>query len=228
MLQEKLIVLIPASGIGTRFGGQIPKQYLLINGKPILQHTVEIFLGIEIISEIIIVVHPSDPIIANFEFKSPKVKVKRLGGETRAHTVLNGLSSINCSANSWVLVHDAVRCALKRSTLLKLINEIQDNEVGGILATPVIYTLKLVNKSDKTVQTTLDRSNLYLAQTPQMFRYRVLKEALEKSDLSKITDEAQAIENIGLAVKIVEGEVTNIKVTTPDDLPLVTAILNLG
>lgn len=226
MDNNKFIVLIPCAGHGSRFGADIPKQYTKILDKTLLEYTLDVFLSIKQIYQIIIVADPNDSYIKMYQSLSTRISIQYVGGETRARSVLNGLYKISCDPDSWVLVHDAARCCITSNLILNLLEELQNDPVGGVLAIPVIDTVKLV-ESNNIIKKTLPRNQIYLAQTPQMFRYQILLNAL-KSCINKdnITDEASAVEALGLPTKIVMGSCQNIKVTYPEDLELAEFILS--
>ena len=211
-------VLIPCAGGGSRFGMPTPKQYTTIGAKTVIEHTLSAFANLDEITEILVVVAPEDTAIDKYIQVSSKIRVVRVGSYTRAKTVLNGLKTIKCEANDFVLVHDAARCCISQNAIKNIINKLANDNVGGILALPVCDTLKQGN--DGVITRTVDRANLYQAQTPQMFRYNILLEALSHCDLDAITDDASAVEALGLPVKLIEGEVTNIKLTYPSDIKL--------
>ncbi len=222
----QFVVLIPCAGNGSRFGNTIAKQYVKIGGKSILEHTLNAFLCVEEISEIIIVVNCNDSLADEMCLLSSKVRILKAGGDTRAKTVLNGLNSLVIADDDWVLVHDAARCCITPEIIKNQITELKHDAVGGVLAIPVTDTVKLVNNG--IISATLDRSAIYLAQTPQMFRYNILKQALSINDNGyEITDEASSVENLGFSVKIIAGSRDNIKVTYQEDLTTVKNILNL-
>jgi len=223
-MKNKVVVLIPAAGSGLRFAnGLLPKQYTQIGNKTILMHTLEVFVKLEEISQIVIVANAADSQIDSYSQLSAKIQIQKVGGNTRGISVFNGLNTLNCAADDWVLVHDAARCCIQRSQVLQLLNQLKHDAVGGILAIPATDTLKEV--VDGVILRTLDRNAIYLAQTPQMFRYKVLKTALNQTNLVTLTDEASAVEQLGLEVKLVMGNRTNIKVTYPDDLEWAELIL---
>jgi 2-C-methyl-D-erythritol 4-phosphate cytidylyltransferase len=216
-------VIIPSAGSGSRMGQDIPKQYLLVNGKSILEHTVMVFASMPQISQIIIVTQNDDQFIDSYLNWSAKVQILKCGGKYRAQTVLNALQQLACEANDWVLIHDAARCCITAGLVEKLILSLAEDQVGGILALKAPDTLKQVK--DGVICSTLDRSQVYYAQTPQMFRYQILLNALLQAKLDEITDDASAVEALGLPVKIVDGSSTNIKVTYITDLLLVESII---
>ena len=222
------IVIIPCAGSGSRLGATIPKQYINICGtKTILDYTLESFLAVPLIDKIMVVVSHNDNMIDDIlaKYNDNRLIMHKIGGETRAETVLNGLKKLSGDINDddWVLVHDAARCLITSELIIKLINELQNDSVGGILAIPVYDTVKKV--VDKKIQATMPREQIYLAQTPQMFRYSILYRALSNYDLTLLTDEASAVEKTGVNVKIVIGDSSNIKITHIGDLNLAKFLL---
>ena len=204
----------------------IPKQYLPLVGKPVIQHTLQVFSACARITSITVVLSPDDAYWGKLNIPlDEKTTVIRNGGASRAATVLNGMEHLNTrtSKDSWVLVHDAVRPGLSHGTLDRLLAELENDPVGGILAVPLADTLKRADKEQR-VATTESRENLWQAQTPQMFRFGLLQEALLASGTLP-TDEAQAVEALGLKPKLVPGEARNLKITYPQDLQLAEAII---
>jgi 2-C-methyl-D-erythritol 4-phosphate cytidylyltransferase len=225
---DRYFALVPAAGSGSRLGSSTPKQYLPLAGRPLLQHTLMRLAGHGRIEHVFVVLSPSD---ANFrtaawEALDGRVQPLYCGGETRAASVYNGLIAARDAIRDqdWVLVHDAARPCLSAEALDRLIREVGDDEAGGLLAVPVADTLKRAD-GDTRVIATERREALWQAQTPQMFRYGFLVEALRRSGPASVTDEAGAIENLGLKPKLVMGEARNLKVTYPQDLELATLIL---
>ena len=218
--------LIPAAGNGFRFGSDLPKQYLSLHGRPILLHAIErLRRHFDLTSMSVVVAHDDHW----FEEKIgalPNVTLLRCGGATRAESVRNALERLGDVAadGDWIIVHDAVRPCLDSAASTRLRVELADDPVGGFLAVPVSDTLKRLN-GDSRVQRTEPRSALWRAQTPQMFRYRVLREAFAMPGLDRWTDEAHAVETLGLSPRCVQGSPSNVKITFPDDLPLAAAIL---
>lgn len=215
-------VVIPAAGIGKRMGSEIPKQYLPLLGKPVLQHTIERLLSVEELSGIAVALHPEDRYWPSLPFaEHPNIYCAE-GGKERADSVLSGLCSLHTVAREydWVLVHDAARPCLRKQDVRKLMNTLRENPVGGILALPVSDTLKQVEGS--IICNTLDRTHIWRALTPQMFRYGILKQALGEAVLFHypVTDEASAIEWKGLHPTIIEGFPDNVKITRSEDLTL--------
>lgn len=205
---------------------EIPKQYLPLAGKPVIQHTLQVFSTFPRITSVTVVLNPDDVYWDKLNIPlDEKVTVLKSGGASRAVTVLNAMQYLKAraSVDDWVLVHDAVRPGLSRSTLDRLLATLQDDPVGGILAVPLADTLKRAD-SEQRIARTEPRADLWQAQTPQMFRYGLLQEALLASG-SLPTDEAQAIESLGLKPRLVPGEARNLKITYPQDLQLAEAIL---
>jgi 2-C-methyl-D-erythritol 4-phosphate cytidylyltransferase len=221
-VSPRYIAIIPAAGVGSRMGGDLPKQYLLIAGKTVLQHTVACFLASPQISHTYVVVSPEDSFVVNAIEVHEKLSILYCGGESRRDTVSNGLAKISLvDANDWILVHDAARPGLTPELVTKLIDTIANDAVGGLLALPVVDTVKRVHQ-DKIE--TISREGLWLAQTPQMFRYALLRDALESAN--NVTDEASAIEAMDLSPKLVQGHIRNRKLTTPDDFSFLQLVLN--
>ncbi|PID51268.1 MAG: 2-C-methyl-D-erythritol 4-phosphate cytidylyltransferase [Pasteurellales bacterium] len=216
-MQRQIIAIIPASGIGSRMNATLPKQYMKLQGKTILEHSLALFLQHEKIQKVIVAVSQADEFYQDLAIlKSEKVQIV-YGGETRADSVFNALKEVNDEA--WVLVHDAARPCLKRSDLDKIL-QISDLN-GGILATPVVDTMKRANTQSQIVKTE-DRSTLWRALTPQFFNAGLLKKALISAfqDNETVTDEASAMELLGYAPQLVEGRSDNLKITRPEDLAL--------
>lgn len=217
---RQFIAVVPAAGSGTRMKADKPKQYLEINGKTILEHTLNVLLTYPAIQRIIVAVAKDDPYINQMSFlPHPKIQLIE-GGEDRATSVLNGLNAMESTSNdTWVLVHDAARPCLTHQDLDKLLS-IED-EQGAILAIPATDTIKRAD-SNLQVQQTEDRSQLWLAQTPQLFKATLLKRALmqAKEQGFVVTDEASAMELAGFRPHLVSGRSDNIKVTRPEDLAL--------
>ena len=225
MNQKKNIwVIIPAAGVGRRMGSDIPKQYLLLNNKPVIEHTINVFSSHDAISEIIVSISKEDEYWPSLNIGCCKPIHKVEGGKERCDSVLNGLKFLQdiAKADDWVLVHDAARPCLRNEDLDLLLEELQQHEVGGILAVPVRDTMKRSVEKTNLIKETVDRDALWHALTPQMFRYKLLKDALETSlkNNKSITDEASAIELAGYQPVLVEGHSDNIKITRPEDLTL--------
>ena len=213
----RYFALIPAAGVGARMAASGPKQYLKIGGKPMLRHAIDAFLFSELIAHTYVVVSPDDPIIDSV-VPSHGVTVLRCGGATRMESVQNGLAALSPTLreNDWVLVHDAARPGLDDALIEKLITQTGEHPVGGLLALPVVDTVK---RSIAGELGTVSREGLWLAQTPQMFRYKLLRDALAAArDPNQVTDDASAVEALGLSPKLVEGHPRNMKVTLPSDV----------
>ena len=224
----KFIALIPAAGSGARMGGDLPKQYLPLAGKPLLYHAIERLCRHPAIERVFVVLAPGDRNFAQHDWRPLAAKLETLfcGGPTRAASVFNGLTAASnaIEAEDWVLVHDAVRPCLPLDALERLIAGLRDEKTGGLLALPVVDTLKR-GDVDSYVVKTESREHLWQAQTPQMFRYRLLLEALRATDPALATDEARAVEQLGPQPKLVMGDTRNVKVTYPQDLALAELIL---
>ena len=225
-MANSYIVLLPCAGNGSRVKSKVPKQYIKINGKTILEYTLDAFLATPQINQIVIITAPDDDyidaILTNYQLT--KIEVMKVGGSSRAISVKNGLNKLNCTENDWVMVHDAARCCILPQTIRRMIEILNSDEVGGILAIPAIDTVK--QGDGQVISKTLDRRMIYLAQTPQMFRYKVLKTAYNEVNVSEATDDAALVEKTGLEVKLVLGEPTNIKITYKEDFDLATMILS--
>lgn len=218
--------LVPAAGSGSRMGSALPKQYLPLLGRPLLFHTLSVLCQAPDIDKVFVVLSVGDAEWARHDWSElgPKLVPMFCGGPSRADSVLAGLRAIANEAeqSDWVLVHDAARPCLAPWHIDKLIRELAGEEVGGLLAVPVADTLKRAD-SQRHVAATVPRDSLWQAQTPQMFRYVMLRRALESA--REVTDEATALEAAGLRPRLVESDATNLKVTWPLDLHLAEWIL---
>jgi 2-C-methyl-D-erythritol 4-phosphate cytidylyltransferase len=223
MTSTRHVALIPAAGVGARMNAVCPKQYLPVAGKPMLTHVLETFVSCSRIEHVYLVVNAADGYID--EALTPTIKssgkltIVRKGGASRQESVLNGLLAMNghIGVSDWVLVHDAARPGLSAELIDRLIEGLQDDPVGGLLAMPVVDTLKR-SGADNRAEATVPRGNLWAAQTPQMFRYTLLRRALEQS--VQVTDEAGAVEALGLQPRLIEGSQRNFKITLPGDIAL--------
>ncbi|MDZ5635567.1 2-C-methyl-D-erythritol 4-phosphate cytidylyltransferase [Janthinobacterium sp. GMG1] len=219
----RYFALIPAAGVGARMEAGSPKQYLPIAGKPMLRHALDAFLASPLIAHTYVVVSAEDGMIDTVvpeHGAGVGVSVLRCGGATRMETILNGLQALHGSiaAHDQVLVHDAARPGLTPALIAKLIAEVGAHPAGGLLALPVVDTVKRAGPGGLSTQT-VPRDGLWLAQTPQMFSYALLHQALsEAPDPQAITDDASAVEALGLAPRLVEGHPRNLKVTLPRDI----------
>lgn len=227
-MKRKNIALIPAAGIGARFGADKPKQYVEIGGKTVLEHTVCIFQNHPSIDMTVVVVSPEDVLADGFQTAFAGVEVWKIGGRTRAETVRNGVEKLLetglASADDNILVHDAARCCLPSEALTRLIEQAGNVEQGGILAIPVADTLKRAEGGQ--ISATADRSGLWQAQTPQLFRAGLLYRALTAENLEGITDEASAVEKLGIRPLLVQGDARNLKLTQPQDAYIVRLLLD--
>lgn len=226
MTSEQFFGLIPAAGAGERMGSAKPKQYLELLGRPMLYHSVKALLADARIAIVFVVLAPADQEFKRHPWAEFGERVAPLycGGATRHDSVMNGLvaASSTVEPEDWILVHDAARPCLGEQELQRLLDTLAADEVGGILGVPVADTLKRADASGR-IQATEPREHLWQAQTPQMFRHDLLLQALSRT--AKLSDEAGAIEALGLAPKLVQGSAANLKVTYPEDLQLAQTIL---
>ena len=219
--------LVPAAGLGARMGDSMPKQYLPLAGQPMIAHALHTLCSSSDISTVFVVLAPDDTLFHSYDWSRFGDKLQPLfcGGERRTDTVLKGLLASEIETDDWVLVHDAARPCLTKVQLTKLIAELRDDAVGGILAVPVADTLKRADDYDRILRTE-SRERLWQAQTPQMFRAGLLARALQQP--GSFTDDASAVEALGLQPKLVLSEPTNFKVTYPQDLLLAELLLTQG
>lgn len=207
-------------------GGDVPKQYLSLVGQPLIRYAVDVLLAVPVIERVFVVLARDDMYWERFDWGAcaSHLSVLRCGGATRAQSVANGLRAMGgqVQPEDWVLVHDAARPCLLAEHVERLIAEVGDDQAGGLLAVPVADTLKR-SREDGRVDATVSREGLWQAQTPQMFRYGLLTEALGHA--LEVTDEASAVEALGLCPKLVAADARNFKVTWPLDLQLAEAIL---
>jgi 2-C-methyl-D-erythritol 4-phosphate cytidylyltransferase len=224
--EQCFYAVVPAAGVGKRVAADKPKQYIRIAGLSIIEHTLTRLLQANVFTEIVVAVSAEDDYWQALPiFNDEKIRVVE-GGKERSDSVLAALKTLAVNDDDWVLVHDVARPCIKSETIHALINTLKDDAVGGILALPLSDTVKQVAENNgiekNCIERTLDRSQLWGAQTPQMFRYQLLVQGLEHG-LAKglaVTDEASAIELLGLTPKVVEGLASNIKVTRPEDIKL--------
>lgn len=219
-------VIIPAAGIGNRMAKAIPKQYLPLCGKPTISHCIQTFFACPRISSIHLALNPEDYFWRSLSLDAnSRLHLHYTGGDSRAQTVLNTLEALRQQVDDddWVLVHDAARPGLTGALLNDLLDNLENDEVGGLLALPLADTLKQ-SGADARVLNTIPRDALWQAQTPQMFPYALLRQALANFDGTP-TDEAQAIEALGLQPKLVVGSLRNMKITYPQDMDLMEILL---
>ena len=224
----RLFALIPAAGTGSRMGAARPKQYLPLAGKPVLYHALRNLCRHTAIDRVFVVLAPGDTFFAEYDWTQfgPRLMPLFCGGEARAYSVFNGLLAARdeIGEDDWVLVHDAVRPCLALETIERLIETVRSEPTGGLLALPAVDTMKRGDAEGYVLQTEA-REHLWQAQTPQMFRYRLLLEALRAIGPAAATDEAAAIERLGLRPKLVMGDSRNLKVTYPQDLAVAETLL---
>jgi 2-C-methyl-D-erythritol 4-phosphate cytidylyltransferase len=224
------IAIVPAGGQGSRFGGETPKQFLPLLGIPLIGHTLNGLLASALVERAFVVMSPGLSGHSPVDFTPWAERATPLwcAGAERSHTVLHALEELQNELDSqdWVLVHDAARPCLRREALERLLTEGAQNGVGGILAVPVADTLKREHQGE--VEETVNREGLWRAQTPQMFRYGLLLEALRQCRNTPVTDEAQAMERLGYRPRLVMGDAFNLKVTWPEDLQMAEWILKGG
>ncbi|MDO4637702.1 MAG: 2-C-methyl-D-erythritol 4-phosphate cytidylyltransferase [Lautropia sp.] len=231
-------VLIPAAGSGSRFGARVPKQYLeLGGGRTVLECTVAVFLAEPWITRVAVVVQADDPLAMRLPgLRHPKVLLIRRGGQTRRDTVLNGLTALAqrgmVEVHDWVHVHDAARPGIDSASLQRLRDYLVHEPCGALLCVPVTDTVKRIDSRASLAAThefrsggTMDRSRLWLAQTPQSFRFAALRKALEAHP--NVTDEAGAIEAQGGRPRMITGTRRNLKITTPEDLIMLRILMGM-
>lgn len=220
--------VIPAAGVGRRMRGSVPKQYLPLAGKTVLEHALAPFLAEAAIDGVILALPPGDNVWPRIAPPSRKPLRTVAGGAERADSVLAALEALarEVGDDEWVLVHDAARPCLRAADLRRLMQVLADDPVGGILAVPAHDTLKRV-AAGRDIHETIDRAPVWLAQTPQMFRLGLLRDALRHALQHglKVTDEASALELAGHRPRVVEGRTDNLKVTRPSDLALAAFLL---
>lgn len=222
LIPVRFWALIPCAGTGARSGAVGPKQYQTLAGQPLVWHTLAAFDAVPRLTQTVVVVAPGDDFFAT---QDASLSIAACGGETRAASVFNGLETLliqGAVAQDWVLVHDAARCLVTPAQITALIDACEGDPVGGLLAHKLPDTLK--SEVQGRVDKTLDRSDKWLAQTPQMFRIGPLMAALAQAG-SQVTDESSAMEALGLKPQLVPGSAQNFKVTYPDDFALAEAVL---
>jgi 2-C-methyl-D-erythritol 4-phosphate cytidylyltransferase len=222
--------VVPAAGRGSRFGGDMPKQYLNIAGRPMIEHSLRALLGHPDVDGVMVALAPDDPWWGGWRYLENKPIYTCIGGAERADSVLAALQALpaTVSEEQWILVHDAARPCLRGVDLTRLLAIGQADPIGAILAAPVRDTLKRAEEGeDQRIARTEPRERLWRALTPQLFRRGGLIRALQSAMRGglPVTDEAMAMEAIGLKPRLVEGSDDNIKVTTPADVALAESIL---
>jgi 2-C-methyl-D-erythritol 4-phosphate cytidylyltransferase len=223
--------VVPAAGIGQRMQSQIPKQYLRLQGKTVLEHSLERLLRFEAVQGVVLALHPGDKYWGKLAFRSAKPVFTVTGGDTRSRSVYQALLRLQreLTAEDWVLVHDAARPCVTLADIHALWQQVTGHPaqpVGGILALPMSDTVKQGNDQQQIIAT-IPRQDLWRAQTPQLFRFGKLYQAVSEilAQGLQITDEASALEYSGAQLLLVAGRHDNIKITHPEDLALAEAIL---
>ena len=220
--------VVPAAGSGSRMRSERPKQYLPLAGRPVLQWSLEALLALPALTAVMVVVAAADSHWSELAIAGDSRVRSCTGGDQRVDSVLAGLRALaaEAAADDWVLVHDAARPCLRQEDLERLIRELSEDTVGGLLAVPVAETIKRSDEQGQ-VLATVPREQLWLAQTPQMFRFERLLQALEQAtaDGLVVTDEAAALEHCGARPRLVVGSPSNIKITRPEDLPVAASYL---
>ncbi|MFS2003656.1 2-C-methyl-D-erythritol 4-phosphate cytidylyltransferase [Duganella sp. CT11-25] len=228
----RYFALLPAAGVGARMAADGPKQYLTVGGKPMLRHAVDAFRASELVAHTYVVVSAADgQIDAVLPPGLDGVTVLRCGGATRMDTVLNALRELHgvVDESDMIMVHDAARPGLTPALIAKLIDGVGDDAAGGLLALPVVDTVKRAAGSPALAAATVPRAGLWLAQTPQMFSYALLLRALGSApDANAITDDASAVEMLGYSPRLIEGHPRNLKVTLPADIRIAEMYLAAG
>ena len=228
MSEPSYWVVVPAAGVGKRIGGSVPKQYLELGGRAVIDHTIERLLLHPSVDGLYLAISDEDSRWADSEFAGHPDLVTVPGGAERCHSVFNALQRLmqRASTNDWVLVHDAARPCVRRSDIDHLIAILRDHDTGGLLGMPVRDTMKRTDAADRVTET-VERTHLWHAFTPQMFRLGILHEALRGALEAGflVTDEASAIEWAGHRPIMIEGHADNLKITRPEDLPLAAYFL---
>lgn len=233
-MTSRFFALIPCAGNGSRSGAPMPKQYCTVAGRELLYFTLAAFDACEELAQTLVVISPDDAHFDAGRFDPLRFAVRRCGGASRQASVRNGLDALaelGATDDDWVLVHDAARPGITPELIRSLISALSNDDVGGIMALPVADTLKRVDaEQGDRIARTESRNGLWQAQTPQMFRIGMLREAIARAehDGHDLTDEASAIEWLGHAPRLVQGSLRNFKVTYPEDFALAEAILAHG
>lgn len=219
-------LVMPAAGTGRRFGAATPKQYLRVAGRLVIEHALAPFLADPRCQQIVVALDAVDSCFGALPLAAdPRVSAVT-GGKERSDSVRNALGALTAGAQDWVLVHDAARPCLTRADIDVLLAAVREDAVGGLLGVPLADTIKRADAAQRVVETPA-RESLWRALTPQMFRRDLLDRALAAADSAgrKPTDEAQAVEWLGFAPRLVAGRADNLKITTPADLGLAAAVL---
>lgn len=237
--KPRCFALVPCAGVGARAGGAGPKQYQQVAGQALVAHTLAALSAVARLSATLVVLSPDDALFEQHvpAFEGERGWVTRVGGTTRAESVAHGLAELlarGAQPHDWVLVHDAARCLIRPQWVERLIDACEGDEVGGLLALPLADTLKSATAGsggEPRVDSTVDRSGKWAAQTPQMFRLGLLRPALlgalsDPDSAARITDEASAIEALGHQPRLVPGDWENLKVTWPGDVALAERLMS--
>jgi len=220
-------LVMPAAGRGQRLGADLPKQYLSIAGRSLLEWALRPFVADPACRGLVVALGPGDPYWPAVRARLGRAVIEAPGGKERGDSVRQALETLRTRGAAdadWVLVHDAARPCLSATLIHRLVEAVLPDAVGGILALPVADTVKVSDEA-RRIAGTVDRHGLWLAQTPQMFRFGLLREALESADPATVTDEASAVQALGHRPLLVEGDVTNLKVTWSGDAALAACIL---
>jgi 2-C-methyl-D-erythritol 4-phosphate cytidylyltransferase len=226
-------MLVVAAGRGTRLGGAIPKQYHNICGQTVLWHTLSHCMQANRVDHLAVVLAPDDD---HFQLDSswPRpLDVYRVGGATRSKSVLAGLHAMHAqyslSEHDWVMVHDAARCGVLPESIDEMIKTLWDDPVGGLLALPCVDTIKKIEEINGMIRvaSTIPREHIWLAQTPQMFRFSVLLHAMDSPYADQCSDESSAVEMLGLKPRLILGESRHFKITLPDDVSRMAAVFEM-
>lgn len=222
-MNTRLWAIVPAAGIGRRMLADLPKQYLKLGDRTVLEHSLAALCSIDALAGVVVVIATDDPYWPRLHCALSCPLFVAPGGAERADSVLNALQVLreHAADEDWVLVHDAARPCVRAEDLRRLIGELRDDPVGGLLAVPVRDTMKQASAACRSAAT-VDRSHLWHALTPQMFRLGALHDALiaAHTDGLRVTDDAAALEHAGRQPRLVEGHADNIKITRPEDLAL--------
>lgn len=215
-MTNRYFAVVPAAGAGKRMNLSTPKQYLPLGDATVLEHSLAPFLACDRIEKVVVALADDDQSWGRLSIANHPKIITTVGGELRFQSVLNALAALKeiAAEDDWVLVHDAVRPCLQTDDLNALIDGVSEEPHGGLLAAPLVDTIKHV-ENDRVIKT-VDRSTLWRALTPQMFRYHVLCDFLTQA--TDVTDESSAAERAGYQPKIIQGRADNIKVTYPSDL----------
>lgn len=219
--------LIPCAGVGARAGAAGPKQYQPLAGQVLVAHTLAALAAVPRLAATLVVLAPDDRVFETLVPSRPGLWLARCGGATRAATVRAGLAALRergAQDHDWVLVHDAARCLLQPAQVERLLDACLDDAVGGLLALPLADTLKQATAAGDRVAGTVDRTGKWAAQTPQMFRLALLERALDAAS-PDATDEASAVEALGLSPRLVASSLDNFKITWPADFALAATLL---